>query len=155
MRRIKVQILGNSYYVNTNDGEERVRSMETDISDCLAEIAQQKPGISGLDALALAALNFADEAASCREATDRMREQLAGYLDEASRCKSELSEAYIQTDRLNLAVTELQEKLARITKQRDDAVSLVASLRDESFRDATQIYLGGDSEREEYEETRL
>lgn len=155
MGRIKVQILGNSYYVSVADGgEDRLRSAQADLSSGLRELMDRKPGMSALDALSLAALNLADQNAACEESTDRMREQLSGYMDEADRARGALQAARNDAEALRAENAALSEKLARLTKQRDDALSLVASLREESFRQASQTTLDdGAKAAEETEDT--
>ena len=48
--------------------------------------------VSRIDAAVLAAMNIADEMLKQQSGTENLRAQLKGYLDEANRAKSEVSE---------------------------------------------------------------
>ncbi|MEG2073301.1 MAG: cell division protein ZapA [Angelakisella sp.] len=100
MNRIKVDVLGKSYTINTESDESRVRQIEKQLSAQLEEITGQRPNISMVDALVILSLNLMDSISDTEDSTDRMREQLSGYMEDAARAQMELEEARREAERL-------------------------------------------------------
>ncbi len=98
--RIKVTILGNTYTITTDSEEERIRRIERQLEEDLTEIMDSKRNLSSVDALVIIALNLLDQLDAGEEATDRMRDQLSQYLEDAARARIELEEARREVERL-------------------------------------------------------
>ena len=75
--RVRVQILGNVYYVNTNGAEEHIHEIEQKVSQALDDIMEGRQGLSNADALVMLSLNLMDELTENEASTDRTREQLS------------------------------------------------------------------------------
>ncbi len=98
--RSKVKVLGTTYYITTSGSEQQVRHIEEQMNEQLAAIQEQRPNISTLDALVILSLNLMDEITDAESSTDRMREQLSQYLEDAAKARMELEDQRRQFDRL-------------------------------------------------------
>ena len=105
--RSKVKVLGTTYYITTNGSEEQVRRIEEQMNDQLAAILEQRPSLSTLDALVILSLNLMDEITDAENSTDRMREQLSQYLEDAAKARMELEDQKRQCER---ALQELADE---------------------------------------------
>jgi len=105
--RSKVKVLGTTYYITTNGSEDQVRHIEEQMNDQLTTILEQRPNLSTLDALVILSLNLMDEVTDAENSTDRMREQLSQYLEDAAKARMELEEQKRQCDR---ALAELADE---------------------------------------------
>lgn len=110
MNRIKVNVLGNSYTIATDSEESRIRQIEKQLSAQLEEIKGQRPSLSSVDALVILSLNLMDEISETESSTDRMREQLSEYMEDATRARMELEEARRETDRLTRELAMLKNR---------------------------------------------
>ena len=70
------------------------------MNDQLAAILEQRPSLSTLDALVILSLNLMDEITDAENSTDRMREQLSQYLEDAAKARMELEDQRRQCERL-------------------------------------------------------
>ena len=98
--RSKVKVLGTTYYITTSGSEQQVRHIEEQMNEQLAAIQEQRPNISTLDALVILCLNLMDQLTETESSTDRMREQLSQYLEDAAKARMELEDQRRQCDRL-------------------------------------------------------
>ena len=105
--RSKVKVLGTTYYMTTSGSEDQVRRIEEQMNDQLATILEQRPSLSTLDALVILSLNLMDEITDAENSTDRMREQLSQYLEDAAKARMELEDERRQRER---AVQELADE---------------------------------------------
>ena len=105
--RSKVKVLGTTYYITTSGSEQQVRHIEEQMNEQLAAIQEQRPNISTLDALVILSLNLMDEITDAENSTDRMRDQLSQYLEDAAKARMELEDERRQRER---AVQELADE---------------------------------------------
>ena len=94
--RITVNICGTDYTLMAEESPSYMQKGEIMASG----------RISRIDAAVLAATNIADELLKQQSSTENLRSQLKGYLDEANRAKSELSECKRE-------IFKLQQQLAK------------------------------------------
>ncbi len=99
--RIKVQVMGNSYFITTERSEAQMRAIESQLDEQMNAIMDTRPNLSVVDTLVVLVLNLMDELSGSEEATDRMREQLTQYLEDAARVRMELEDARREIQRLN------------------------------------------------------
>ena len=107
--RSKVKVLGTTYYITTSGSEEQMRHIEEQLNDQLTGILEQRPSLSTLDAVVILCLNLMDQLTETESSTDRMREQLSQYLEDAAKARMELEDQRRQCDRLT---QELADELA-------------------------------------------
>ena len=106
--RIKITVMGNSYYISTDDNEARMLEIEAKLNTQLEEIADGRPNLSTMDAFVVLSLNLMDELSSGEESTDRMREQLTQYLEDAARARMELEDVRRENEHLRRELAQLR-----------------------------------------------
>lgn len=104
--RSKVKVLDTTYYITTSGSEEQVRRIEEQMNEQLGAILEQRPSLSTLDAIVILSLNLMDEITDAESSTDRMREQLSQYLEDAAKARMELEDQRRQCERLTQELDE-------------------------------------------------
>ncbi len=89
--RITVNICGTDYTVTAEESPSYMQKVAALVDAKMSEITASGR-VSRMDAAVLAAMNIADEMLKQQSGTENLRAQLKGYLDEANRAKSEVSE---------------------------------------------------------------
>lgn len=103
--RITVNICGTDYTLMAEESPSYMQKVAALVDARMGEI-MASGRISRIDAAVLAATNIADELLKQQSSTENLRSQLKGYLDEANRAKSELSECKRE-------IFKLQQQLAK------------------------------------------
>ena len=103
--RITVSICGTDYTLMAEESPSYMQKVAALVDARMGEI-MASGRISRIDAAVLAATNIADELLKQQSSTENLRSQLKGYLDEANRAKSELSECKRE-------IFKLQQQLAK------------------------------------------
>ena len=103
--RITVNICGTDYTLMAEESPSYMQKVAALVDARMGEI-MASGRISRMDAAVLAAANIADELLKQQSSTENLRSQLKGYLDEANRAKSELSECKRE-------IFKLQQQLAK------------------------------------------
>ena len=103
--RITVNICGTDYTLMAEESPSYMQKVAALVDARMGEI-MASGRIRRLDAAVLAATNIADELLKQQSSTENLRSQLKGYLDEANRAKSELSECKRE-------IFKLQQQLAK------------------------------------------
>ena len=103
VNKITVTICGTDYTLMSDDAPSHMRRV-SDMVDGKMEDFMSAGRVSRMDAAVLAAANFADELLKQQSSTENLRAQLKGYLDDANKAKTELSEAKRQ-------IVKLQQRL--------------------------------------------
>ncbi len=101
--RIKIEVLGTSYTIDTAENEEYVLSLAKEIDEQAALLIQQNPKMSPNDALVLCALGSADCYHKSEDAADHLRAQIRRYMEEADKARREAGELRRENDRLRRA----------------------------------------------------
>ena len=101
--KITVTISGTEYTLMSDDAPSYMRRVAEMVDGKMEEFISSGR-VSRMDAAVLAAANLADELIKQQAATENLRNQLKGYLDDANKAKSELSEAKRQ-------IVKLQQRL--------------------------------------------
>ena len=89
--QIKVTICGEDYTLVAEESPSYMQKVAALVDAKMSEI-MTSGRVSRTDAAVLAAANMADEMLKQQSSTENLRRQLKGYLDDANRAKSELSE---------------------------------------------------------------
>ena len=92
--RITVTICGEDYTFMAEESLSYMQKVAALVDAKMSEImgAGGQAYLSQADAAVLAAVNMADEMLKQQLSTENLRRQLKGYLDDANKAKSELSE---------------------------------------------------------------
>lgn len=91
MEKVTVTICGEEYTLMAEESPSYMQKVAAMV-DTRMNSVMASGRISRLDAAILAATNIADELLKQQKSTENLRSQLKGYLDEANKAKSELSE---------------------------------------------------------------
>ena len=89
--RVTVTICGEEYTLMAEESPSYMQKVAA-LVDTKMNAVMASGRVSRLDAAVLAATNIADELLKQQNSTENLRSQLKGYLDEANKAKTELSE---------------------------------------------------------------
>lgn len=104
--KITVTISGTDYTLMSEEAPAYMRRV-AELVDAKMEEIMASGRVSRMDAAVLAAANIADELFKQQATAENFRAQLKGYLDDANKAKSELSECKRQIIKLQ---NRLQQK---------------------------------------------
>lgn len=115
--RVKVQICGITLNISTDESPEYLRDLAEQMNEQVAAIMNSSARVSLNDALTLTAINYADGFKKSEKTADRLRAQLAEYLEDAARTRIELDESRRELERLRreLAALEKSGKAQQMT----------------------------------------
>lgn len=89
--KITVTINGTDYTLMSEESPSYMQKVAALVDEKMTDFTASGR-VSRMDAAVLAAANLADELLKQQSASENLRKQLKGYLDEANKAKSELSE---------------------------------------------------------------
>ena len=101
-----VEIYGIKYPITTSEDPVYVEMLAEEIDRSVRELLRGGGTLSVTQAMVLLNLNYLDASLKADETADRLREQVAEYLEESAKVGMELSEARAEIDRLK---RELQD----------------------------------------------
>jgi cell division protein ZapA len=108
--RVTVTICGEEYTFAAEESAAYMQKVGTYVGDKMNEVLGSAK-VGRTDAAVLTAANIADELFKHQAASEQLRSQIKGYLDEASRAQSEVSE-------LKREVFRLQQRLDSLNRSR-------------------------------------
>jgi len=120
--RIKVTILGSEYVILTEDPEQIIHEMASEVENQINSFIEASPGLSTSMATVLTALNFCDGKKKAENAADNLRIQITDYMQEAETSR----------DLVRQAKEVAQSSAADTQKLRDE----IQALRDRFSEDA-------------------
>ena len=101
--RVVINICGEEYAFIADESATYMQKVGTYVSEKMEEVLSSAK-VGRTDAAILTAANITDELFKAQAASEQLRSQIKGYLDEASRAQSEVSE-------LKREVFRLQQRL--------------------------------------------
>ncbi len=106
---VTVKICGEEYTMITEDAAEYSQKVGSYVSEKMQDVLNSaKVGLK--DAAVLAAMNIADELFKVRSADEQLRTQVKGYLDEAGKAKSQVSDLKRENFRLQQKLDKYEKK---------------------------------------------
>ena len=108
--RVTINICGEEYTFIADESATYMQKVGTYVSEKMEEVLNTAK-VGRTDAAMLTAANIADELFKSQAASEQLRSQIKGYLDEASRAQSEVSE-------LKREIFRLQQRLDSATRNR-------------------------------------
>ena len=108
--RVTINICGEEYTFIADESATYMQKVGTYVSEKMEEVLNTAK-VGRTDAAILTAANIADELFKSQAASEQLRSQITGYLDEASRAQSEVSE-------LKREIFRLQQRLDSATRNR-------------------------------------
>ena len=100
MRKVKVNICGRIYCLNTEANEEYVTGLAAGLNERITRFMNENPGTSVLSAAIMTALELSDDASRNEGDADNFRLQLKNYAEEAATAR-------VNADKLRRAVEAL------------------------------------------------
>ncbi|WRS28773.1 cell division protein ZapA [Oscillospiraceae bacterium MB08-C2-2] len=100
INRVTVYIQGAEYPITTSEEPKYVVELATELNEQLSRVMQSNRRLGLTEALVLLNLNYQDLYRKAKGDTDRIRDQLAEYLEEASRARMEAEDARKEIARL-------------------------------------------------------
>ena len=89
--RLLVEIGGREFALRTDESEEYMKSVATDVNQMINDIVLKSMRMSKNDAALLICLELCDNNKKLSEANDNMRKQMSEYIDEINRLKKYLT----------------------------------------------------------------
>ena len=108
--RVTINICGEEYTFIADESATYMQKVGTYVGEKMEEILNSAK-VGRTDAAILTAANIADALFKSQTASEQLRSQIKGYLDEASRAQSEVSE-------LKREIFRLQQRLDSATRNR-------------------------------------
>ena len=109
--RVVISICGEEYTFIADESAAYMQKVGSYVSEKMEEVLNSAK-VGRTDAAILTAANIADELFKAQTASEQLRSQIKGYLDEAGRAQSEVSE-------LKRAVFRLQQRLDSLNRNRE------------------------------------
>ena len=109
--RVVISICGEEYTFIADESSDYMQKVGSYVSEKMEEVLNSAK-VGRTDAAILTAANIADELFKAQAASEQLRSQLKGYLDEAGRAQSEASE-------LKREVFRLQQRLDSLNRSRE------------------------------------
>lgn len=100
VNKVRLEIGGMKYTISTPESEEYVQALSERINADLAAYFEKSASLSINDALVLCLLDYADARRKAEQNADHIREQLTGYLGDASKARMEADELRSELSRL-------------------------------------------------------
>ncbi len=107
---VVISICGEEYTFVAEESSSYMQRVGSYVNDKMAEVLDSSK-VGRTDAAVLTAVNIADELFKAQAEADQLRAQIKGYLDEAGRAQSEVSD-------LKREVFRLQQKLDAQSRNR-------------------------------------
>ena len=108
--RVVISICGEEYTFVADESASYMQKVGNYVGEKMSEVLNSAK-VGRTDAAVLTAANIADELFKSQAASEQLRSQIKGYLDEASRAQSEVSE-------LKREIFRLQQRLDSATRNR-------------------------------------
>lgn len=108
--KVKLEICGANYVINTTDSEEYVKGLAARLETDMNEMMALSPSISTLSSAVITALGYLDEGEKNAAGADNMRAQIRNYLEDASKAKLAAEEASREVEHLRREVQRLREQ---------------------------------------------
>ena len=109
--RVVISICGEEYTFIADESAAYMQKVGSYVSEKMEEVLNSAK-VGRTDAAILTAANIADELFKAQAASEQLRSQIKGYLDEAGRAQSEASE-------LKREVLRLQQRLDSLNRSRE------------------------------------
>ena len=109
--RVVISICGEEYTFIADESAAYMQKVGSYVSEKMEDVLNSAK-VGRTDAAILTAANIADELFKAQAASEQLRSQIKGYLDEAGRAQSEASE-------LKREVFRLQQRLDSLNRSRE------------------------------------
>ena len=109
-KKLRLEIAGNEYYVNTDD-EQHIRELAADVDRRLTQMNRENPCLSTTMAAVLCALQMGDEKGQCER-------EIAELKDRVRRAEADSASATIEANEAVREIRRLTDELLRLRQER-------------------------------------
>ncbi len=110
LNKIKLNIAGTSYVVNSVDSEESILNLAKKLDTDMAQIMEQSPSASVTAAAILCALTYLEELEKANNGADNMRTQVKRYLEDANKARFEAEKVKMELEKLKVDIQYLKNQ---------------------------------------------
>ncbi|MEG1993957.1 MAG: cell division protein ZapA [Oscillospiraceae bacterium] len=110
INKIKIDIAGSKYIINSKEEPEYVQKLADEINRNVEMLIENCGNLSLNDALVLTVLNYADSYKKAEQNADHLRSQLTDYLEDSARYRIEAEEAKREIQSLKREIEQLTEE---------------------------------------------
>ncbi len=108
--KIKLNIAGGTYTVNSMDPEEHILALAKKLDEDMTEVLEQSQSASVTAAAVLCAMTYLDQLEKSTKSADNMRAQIKQYLDEANKARFETEKVKIELEKLKVDIQFLKNQ---------------------------------------------
>ncbi len=110
LNKVKLNIAGTSYVVNTVDSEESVLKLAKTLDEDMMRILDGTPSASVTAAAILCALTYLEELEKANQGADNMRTQVKQYLEDANKARYEAEKVKMELEKLKVDIQYLKNQ---------------------------------------------
>jgi len=115
--RMKLEICGSTYVINTTDEELYVLALADKLDKDMVRILDGSQSATVTSAAIITALSYLDNMQKADRSTDNMREQIRNYLEDATKAKQESVHARQEIERLQQQIEKMQREIEYLRRQ--------------------------------------
>lgn len=108
--KIKLNIAGTSYVINSQDSEEHVLELADILDNDMKQILERSPSASVTAAAVICALTYLDKLDKSDSSADNMRKQVRQYLEDANNARMEAEKVKIELEKLKIDIQYLKNQ---------------------------------------------
>ena len=108
--KIKLNIAGSSYTINSMDAEGHVIELAEILDQDIRTILEQSPSASVTAAAVICAMTYLDKMDKSTKGADNMRLQIKQYLEEANKARFEAEKVKNELEKLKLDIQYLKSQ---------------------------------------------
>lgn len=135
--RIRFKLFNADYAISTVESEEYVMNLVDQLETDISKVVTSTPTASLMTASIIASMGYLDEMRKATESLNNMREQIKGYLEDASNAKLATLEAAQEVESLTHEVARLKE--AESLRDVREAEALLHAQNEEALRSAQEL----------------
>ncbi len=108
--KIKLNIAGTSYVINSADSEEHVLELANILDNDMKQIMEKSPSASVTAAAVICALTYLDKLDKSDSSADNMRKQVRQYLEDANSARMEAEKVKMELEKLKIDIQYLKNQ---------------------------------------------
>ena len=108
--KIKLNIAGTSYVINSADSEEHVLELANTLDKDMMQILEKSPSASVTAAAVICALTYLDRLDKSDSSADNMRKQVRQYLEDANSARMEAEKVKLELEKLKIDIQYLKNQ---------------------------------------------
>lgn len=110
LNKVKLNIAGASYTINTMDPESQVLELAQTLDADMRQILEQSTSASITAAAVICAMTYLDKLEKSNKGADNMRMQVKQYLEDANKARFEAEKVKIELEKLKIDIQYLKNQ---------------------------------------------